>query len=58
VTLPEAPAPEPDSTSGRGLRIVDHLADDWGITATTRGKTVWFEIRLMGDPSPGPHAEP
>lgn len=30
--------------SGRGLRIVDALADDWGVSVHDRGKTVWFEL--------------
>jgi hypothetical protein len=45
-TLPLAPAPEHHATSGRGLRIVDDLADHWGIIPYTHGKTVWFEIDL------------
>jgi anti-sigma regulatory factor (Ser/Thr protein kinase) len=45
-TLPVAPDPEHHATSGRGLRIVDDLADTWGITPTTDGKTVWFELHL------------
>jgi anti-sigma regulatory factor (Ser/Thr protein kinase) len=28
-------------TGGRGLAIVDAMADDWGITATVDGKRVW-----------------
>lgn len=52
-TLPVAPDPEHHATSGRGLRIVDDLADTWGITPTTDGKTVWFELHLgHGDTSP------
>ncbi len=30
--------------SGRGLRIVDALADDWGVSVHDQGKTVWFEL--------------
>lgn len=30
--------------SGRGLRIVDSLADDWGVSVHDQGKTVWFEL--------------
>ncbi|WP_182875431.1 ATP-binding protein [Microbispora sp. H10670] len=34
---------DPESVSGRGLLIVDELADDWGVAAAGRGgKTVWF----------------
>lgn len=30
--------------SGRGLRIVDALADAWGVSVHDQGKTVWFEL--------------
>jgi hypothetical protein len=31
---------------GRGLLIVDALADDWGVTAVGEGKQVWFRRRI------------
>ncbi|HEY6746927.1 MAG TPA: ATP-binding protein, partial [Mycobacteriales bacterium] len=33
-------------TSGRGLHLVDALADRWGVDPDERGlgKTVWFEL--------------
>jgi anti-sigma regulatory factor (Ser/Thr protein kinase) len=44
-TLPVAGRePEHHATSGRGLGIVDTLADRWGIIPTSDGKTIWFEI--------------
>ncbi|WP_234323657.1 ATP-binding protein [Streptomyces sp. NRRL F-2580] len=37
-----------DGTHGRGLVLVQALADDWGVDALTpgsgRGKVVWFEL--------------
>ncbi|MEW2077676.1 ATP-binding protein [Streptomyces sp. NPDC013433] len=33
-------------TSGRGLFLVDKLADRWGVDLLPRGKTTWFEIRV------------
>ena len=32
--------------SGRGLKIVDALADQWGVRSnpTSPGKTVWFKL--------------
>lgn len=38
--------PDPRSTSGRGLLIVDRLASRWGIEQSEPlpGKTVWFEL--------------
>ncbi|MFJ2201851.1 ATP-binding protein [Streptomyces violaceusniger] len=45
----ECPAladPTPDDESGRGLAIVDTLADAWGVRERIVGKTVWARIRL------------
>lgn len=49
--VPDGIEPGPWSTpqargapSGRGLRIVDALADDWGVSVHDQGKTVWFEL--------------
>ena len=37
------PRPEPGAHGGWGLRVVDQLADDWGVR---EGSTkVWFRIR-------------
>jgi anti-sigma regulatory factor (Ser/Thr protein kinase) len=35
-------SPTPREQSGRGLRIVQELAEDWGITPLPNGKLVWF----------------
>ena len=35
---------------GRGLRIVDQLADAWGTTMTSTGKVVWSEQHLPAGP--------
>ena len=42
------PMPPPRSPRGRGLPIVDSLADAWGIIPSARGqgKSVWFQIDL------------
>lgn len=40
---------EPTATSGRGLRIVEQLADRWGIDPGDRGKAVWFELDVGPD---------
>ncbi|MGW3495879.1 ATP-binding protein [Streptomyces sp. NPDC001020] len=32
--------------SGRGLFLVDKLADRWGVDLLPRGKTAWFEMRI------------
>lgn len=31
-------------TGGRGLGIVDKLADQWGVALSKRGKCVWFRL--------------
>ncbi|MCF6525173.1 ATP-binding protein [Streptomyces sp. JJ36] len=33
-------------TSGRGLWLVDKLADRWGVDLLPRGKNTWFEMRV------------
>ena len=47
--------PDPQEISGRGLLIVDALANRWGITPDRppTGKTVWFELvpPAITDPS-------
>jgi anti-sigma regulatory factor (Ser/Thr protein kinase) len=36
--------PADDATSGRGLLLVEALADTWGVQASGAGKVVWFEL--------------
>jgi hypothetical protein len=47
--LPVLPEPAADAPHGRGLRIVETLADAWGIEIRRGhpGKTVWFVARLV-----------
>lgn len=35
---------EPLDTDGRGLAMVEHLADAWGVTRIIPGKSVWFSL--------------
>lgn len=35
---------------GRGMLIVDALADEWGVAARARGKEVWFRLRCPAAP--------
>lgn len=32
------------ATTGRGLQLLEHLADTWGWAPHIDGKTVWFEV--------------
>lgn len=44
---PRSLAPRPADTGaadGRGLQLVDKLADAWGSDTDPAGKTVWFEL--------------
>jgi PAS domain S-box-containing protein len=56
--VPQQPAP--DRPRGRGLRIVESLADAWGIEMRHghTGKTVWFTSRLEPAPSSDMAVEP
>ena len=42
------PMPPPQSLRGRGLPIVDSLADAWGVIPSPRGpgKTIWFQVTM------------
>ncbi|WP_217210412.1 ATP-binding protein [Streptomyces sp. AC550_RSS872] len=44
--LPCAPDATSDDQFGRGLALAEALADDWGITPRTVGKTVYAEWLL------------
>ncbi|MCQ4080480.1 ATP-binding protein [Streptomyces sp. RB6PN25] len=33
--------------SGRGLFLIDKLSDRWGVDLLPRGKTTWFELRVV-----------
>src|SRR5262249_30611963 len=42
ITVPAASS----DTGGRGLMLLDALADRWGAEPTSEGKVVWFELRV------------
>jgi anti-sigma regulatory factor (Ser/Thr protein kinase) len=39
------PRADADVSGGRGLRIVDNVADEWGAYRDENGKTLWAEFR-------------
>ncbi|MBX7471024.1 MULTISPECIES: ATP-binding protein [unclassified Streptomyces] len=43
LPTPYAPSSD-DGTHGRGLLLVQALADAWGVSEHDRGKVVWFEL--------------
>ncbi len=51
---PELQSPAPEDRSGRGLRIVQALADSWGIAWAPSGKTVWAVLELPSSRSDDP----
>ncbi|MDW8805852.1 ATP-binding protein [Streptomyces scabiei] len=51
--LPTAQPPSPDAESGRGLLLVEALADRWGTTpGRPPRKTVWAEVTVRQAPEP------
>ena len=52
--LDASPAPPrvrdygPDSTTGRGMRLVAALSSDWGMESHSGEKAVWFELPAAG----------
>lgn len=38
--------PDPDQGHGRGLQIVQTIADSWGVEATAGGKEVWVDVAI------------
>jgi anti-sigma regulatory factor (Ser/Thr protein kinase) len=42
--IPEARPAEPTDNRGRGLSVVEAIADGWGSEQTSHGLTVWFEV--------------
>ena len=43
-TRPQSRDASAAATSGRGMQIVGSVADRWGVTGHSDGKTVWFEV--------------
>lgn len=44
---PQLRRPGPLEPHGRGLQIIDAIADDWGVTHRgASSKTVWFSVEL------------
>jgi serine/threonine-protein kinase RsbW len=41
---PRVLSPRPTDPSGRGLRIVEGLSEQWGVASRDSGKMVWFTL--------------
>jgi hypothetical protein len=50
-TVPPSPVPAPpDAEGGRGLLLVDALAERWGAELRSEGKCLWFELPAVPAP--------
>jgi serine phosphatase RsbU (regulator of sigma subunit)/anti-sigma regulatory factor (Ser/Thr protein kinase) len=47
-TLPRMRHPQPQDEGGRGLYLVNRMAQRWGATRLSSGKVVWFEMAIPG----------
>jgi anti-sigma regulatory factor (Ser/Thr protein kinase) len=45
LRLPQQRTYSNDATTGRGLKLVSELAEEWGVEPTDGGKTVWAVLR-------------
>ena len=46
-------SPTASEPSGRGLRIVEGMSDEWGVIGGSRGKSVWFTLPSERDAHAG-----
>ncbi len=56
ATVPQAGHPTASSVSGRGLAIVTHLCQTWGVRADEVGLTVWAILPAPGQSALGTSA--
>jgi anti-sigma regulatory factor (Ser/Thr protein kinase) len=47
LRLPQQRSYGRDATTGRGLKLVNELAQDWGVETGDSGKTVWALLRVQ-----------
>lgn len=57
ATVPHAGHPSPSSVSGRGLSIVEHLCQTWGVRADEIGLTVWAVLAAPRHNGSGSHGD-
>lgn len=61
--LPHRRRPGELASSGRGLMLIELLADTWGVAPRGEGKSIWFELYESGEasgevPAEGPGGAP
>lgn len=49
-SIPACGAPSPQDVAGRGLGLVEFIAERWGHCGGRHGRTVWFELRWTSAP--------
>jgi anti-sigma regulatory factor (Ser/Thr protein kinase) len=47
--MPELQSPDVEAPGGRGLLIIEALADRWGVDVRGTGKAVWFEVLVTAN---------
>ncbi|MGW0897003.1 ATP-binding protein, partial [Streptomyces goshikiensis] len=50
--LPHKRHPGEMASSGRGVLLMEMLADDWGVDPRGEGKSIWFELYERAEPAP------
>ncbi|MFJ5806846.1 SpoIIE family protein phosphatase [Streptomyces sp. NBC_01426] len=50
--LPHKRHPGEMASSGRGVLLMEMLADAWGVDPRGEGKSIWFELREQSKPAP------
>jgi anti-sigma regulatory factor (Ser/Thr protein kinase) len=55
--LPRRRSYQPDAGTGRGMNLVEALADRWGVEATPAGKCVWFAVAVSATARPSRTAQ-
>ncbi|MEU3185031.1 SpoIIE family protein phosphatase [Streptomyces sp. NPDC006923] len=56
--LPHRRTPGELASGGRGLLLMEILADAWGVVPQGEGKSIWFELYESGRPVAGPGLAP
>uniref|UniRef100_A0AAU2K3Z4 protein-serine/threonine phosphatase n=1 Tax=Streptomyces sp. NBC_00049 TaxID=2903617 RepID=A0AAU2K3Z4_9ACTN len=52
--LPHKRHPGEMASSGRGVLLMEMLADTWGVDPRGEGKSIWFELHEQSKPDPDP----
>ncbi|MCX4692308.1 SpoIIE family protein phosphatase [Streptomyces sp. NBC_01408] len=52
--LPHRRQPGEMASSGRGVLLMEMLADTWGVDPRGEGKSIWFELAEQSKPDPDP----